>query len=189
MPRAPLSPMPMTSAMRERVNFVIRHRLAKAPDGPEFTEYIDQGPHGGHFDIGGYKVWAGYFASYTPWGVACIEHAFRLRMRDPEPGDTKTHIKREIQTNPHLHPKIKARLLHDLRRARVRYDWWRLLDQRYCACILALDEGQPDPALEAEILADSNLPEFVRENLLLNLRLRAGGTGELLTREGPRAPV
>jgi hypothetical protein len=158
----------MSEEMRELVNEVIRYQLAKDIDIT--SEHIDQAPRGGCFDVGGYKVWAGYFASYTPWGVACIEQAFLERMRSPAPGESKRRIKRDIQCNPHLHPKIKERLLKILSRARVHFDWLKALDSHYCKRIIS---GETETgALEIEIARNTNLPNVVRENLLFNLHQR-----------------
>ena len=147
----------MSESMRERVNEVVRYQLAK---GIMITDgYIDQG-------MSQTYVYDRYiFVSYTPWGVACIEQAFHERMRAPEAGESKRLIKRDIQKNPHLHPKIKRRLLKTLNRAQVRFDWVKHLDSTYIRQIMA----GPTEALADEIRANTNLPEATRENLLFNL--------------------
>jgi hypothetical protein len=91
----------------------------------------------------GVPGWCWGLAAYTPWGVLAIERAFIERMRCPMEGESKRLIKRDVQSNPHLHPKIKARLLKTLRTTRVRYDWLKHLDSSYVQRIL---KGGESPA-------------------------------------------
>lgn len=155
--------VPMSDAMRDRFNEVI-YRV-KSSEGDITDMHLD---HGSTCSNAGDRS---IFASYTPWGVFVIEQTFLDRMNTVVVGDSKRVIKRDIQTNPHLHPKLKARLLRTLRRTSVRFNVVRYLDSLYCARIRGLVEGDDRAAaLEAELIDQTNLPDEYRENLIENLR-------------------
>jgi len=101
--------------MRELVNETIREGFAdKEPEGGYTKIWVDQAP------LRSYFADRFFFASYTPFGVHAVYVAFLRRMRSAEPGDSKRSIKRDIQSNPHLHFKLKAQLLKRLKKASVR---------------------------------------------------------------------
>lgn len=150
----------MSEQMRNRLNKVLRYRIA---DEVSLTaEYVDQamvsedlGVHNRHL-----------FASYTPWGVACIEATFRDRMQIPAPWDSKDLIRRDILSNPHLHLNIKDRLLQTFERV----DWVRWYDSYFCKCIR--EQVDPDfEKLREDIERNEYLLPEMRENLLFNLTL------------------
>lgn len=141
--------------MRERVNEAIRFNLAK---GIEITEeYIDQAQS--HSLI--YKWYL--FASYTPWGVACIEAAFLDRIACPAIWDSKDRIRMDILSNPHLHLNIKGRILREFESG----NWEKWYDSFYSLSIRKTTDS-PE-RLRGEILLSPYLSYRSRENLLYNL--------------------
>lgn len=147
----------MSDSMRELLNEEIR--WGSHPESEITSRHRDHSPYLNSF----------CFSSYTAWGVLCIEHAFLNRMRAPQEGDSKRAIKRDIQTNPHLHPHLRNQLLQRLRRSRIRFDWLKRLDSFYCQKIQAVEPGQAIEPLATQILEDTNLPKRYQENLLYNL--------------------
>lgn len=150
----------MTEEMREVLNEAIRYEHAAEI---EITpDYVDQGMT--HSVSGGSHPYQ-FFASYTPYGVACIEAAFYLRMKRPFPWDSKDQIRREILSNPHLHLNIKERLLIAFEQA----DWARWHDRLYCHLILDRPQHTTKAEVQKAIEGDRYLTDLSRANLLHNL--------------------
>jgi len=145
---------PMSWEMREVLDEAIRMRLARdtdlTPDHVDQIAFLDPRTCGSHHFIS---------SAYTPWGVASIEAAFRLRMEVPHSWDTKDRIRRDILENPHLHIRLKEGLLDLYERA----NWAQWHDSYHAGRIMA-GEGDGEA-----IRACSYLTERMRQNLLLNL--------------------
>jgi hypothetical protein len=158
---------PMSESMRELVSEAIRFQSAK---GIKLTrDYLDQGAV-----IFGDFRWMTGCAVYTPWGIACVEAAFLDRMDHSHDWDGKTLIRKDILTCPHLHPRIKRRLL----RAHEKADWARWHDGFFARRILALKPGGLRRPLEEQIRRCRHLTRASRANLLMNLYpLRSGLEG------------
>jgi hypothetical protein len=153
---------PMSERMREKVEDATRWGAVKSW-GIVVTElYVDQSP------IYSSSLGCCLFATRTPYGVACVEAAFRDRMSSASGWDSKDQIRRDVLTNPHLHLSIKERLLE----AFERNDWAGWHDELYCKRIHRVPVGT-EAALEDAVARDPHLAEASRENLLDNLRLLA----------------
>lgn len=110
-------------------------------------------------------------AIWTPAGIRTIFKTFESLINDPRVGYSKRRIKREILSNPNLHPKLKARLLVKLKKASVRGNaqGHREADSSFIARIMALDSKKGALILRQDIEKHPCLPEKIRENLLFNL--------------------
>lgn len=143
--------------MRSVLDRVIQLGLVDSPEG---KAYVDVGST---LDCLGLN--RQIFVSYTPWGVACIEQAFRDRMQTPAEWDSRERIQEDIKTNPHLAEALKEGLL----REHTLTDWAKWYDSFYVRKILkGLFDG-----LQEVLERDPHLAEASRENLLLNLRAYA----------------
>lgn len=152
---------PMSENMRERINSIIRW---DNPHDIELTsEYQDQAPTNDRLGNKGATIQA----AYTPWGVSCIEAAFRDRMKYATVWDSKDLIRRDILENPHLATGIKERLLEAYEKA----DWARWHDSWFAKRIMG---GKLEDLGEVIRQCPHLTPES-RDNLLLNLKL-AGET-------------
>ncbi len=174
----------MSHNMRERLNEAIRWQLAK---GTKLTrDYLDQG-----VVLLGCPGWMSGYAAYTPWGIASIEAAFFDRMSSPADWDGRTLIRKDILTCPHLHSRIKRRLLE----AHEKADWARWHDSFFAHRILALRDrapgsdaaGSPRAALEKQIRRCRHLTRASRANLLLNLYPLRSGLGSYRPEGGSHA--
>lgn len=159
----------MSEDMRELKDELVRYgALANVPP-PELKPYC--------FDCAAvYEHWGVhnrcFFASYTPGGIWVLFQAFEWRMNATAPGDSKRAIKRDIQSNPHLHPKLKAALLKKLPKAKkVRYCGRGLmkLDREYQDRIHAMTNMRQAEVMREELESHPFMPEALRENLLFNL--------------------
>lgn len=112
-----------------------------------------------------------FFHVYLPWGVYTIYGTFAHRMKYPKMGETKRGLKREIQSNPHLHPKLKAILLKQLVKASVHKGGWGLkeMDGEFCRRICKLSTREEAAQIRRDLENHTMISEEMRENLLFNL--------------------
>jgi len=163
--RAPIREMHWT--FRELINEIVGFGgLSKKPPIPWSDVWCDQGATHECWPYNRY-----FFASYTPGGVHCIFQAFEWRMAVPATGESKRKIKRDIQSNPHLHPKLKRFLLRKLAKVSVRTAGRgiRDFDSTIARRIQAMKTHVEAFDIEREIRANIVIPEAMRENLLYNL--------------------
>lgn len=160
----------MSRAMRDLRDEVQSLYLGKDFQPAKEKEYIDHSPDYGRLGLA-YKPWT-FFAAYTTWGVWTIERAFIKRMRNPFLSDNKRVIRREIQSNPHIGPQVKKRLLKLLSRISVKQKVESIIDHDYFTRIMTFSHGQGESfdSLERSIQNNTNISAALRDNLLYNLR-------------------
>lgn len=159
----------MSDDMREVVCEIIRYDWGREPEGGYTSIWFDQSPRNSNYGD------RHFFMSYTPPGVYAVYRAFVRRMRSPQQGESKRRIKRDIQTNPHLHPRLKRELLRGLVKAAVRYNGrgLRAADASFARRIMALQSIEEADVIRLELEAHPFMPAYLRENLLYNLQTYA----------------
>lgn len=150
----------MSPEMRVLMNKVIGI-IPSSLDWVEEDLYLDQAQKNSLYGVG--EHFLSIAAAYTTFGVACIEEAFKWRMRYPMAWDSKDLIKSDIESNPHLHPKLKEGLLEEY--VGINWAWWH--DAYFCKRILENEIAKE--VLEKELRENAYLTEASRENLLGNL--------------------
>ena len=161
--------LPMTEDMRELINDTVRQGFADN-DPEEYSKiWVDQGATGRYIGEAHYCRFV--FVSRTPYGVRAVYHAFLRRMDTPETGESKRAIKRDIQTNPHLHPELKQRLLKKLSRCSVREGGRgiRSADAMFCHLIRSMRTLDEAFEIRRRLSMYAYMPDLMRENLLYNL--------------------
>ena len=110
-------------------------------------------------------------AAWTPAGIRTMFKTFESLIEDSRVGYSKRRIKREILSNLHLHPKLKARLLMKLKKASVRgkAQGHREADSHFCNRIMTLTSKKQALILRQDIEKYPCLPEKTKDNLLFNL--------------------
>lgn len=149
----------------ELVSDLIRYQCKNPTDEPNPSIWYDQGP------VLVFFADRRLDAFWTPAGIHSIFMTFQSLIEEPKTGYTKRRIKREVLSNPHLHTKLKRRLLWMLKKASGRNDARGAIeaDRDFIDRIQSVSSKKEVRILRRDIENHTCIPERTRENLLYNL--------------------